>query len=91
MRGDDELRAGTRRAHNDRQQRERAADRQRRLGLVEDVEALAAEAVRGQGEERLAVGLRVQRDAAVDRKSGANSDPPSTNSAMLKKLSARRK
>jgi hypothetical protein len=63
---DDELRAGRARARDDRQERERAADRQRGLGLVEDVEALAREAVGRQREERLAVRLLVQRRAAVE-------------------------
>ena len=70
--------------------RERAGDRQRGLGLVEDVEALAGEAVRGEREEGLAVRLPVQLDAAVERVSGEIA-PSSTTAATLKKLSARRK
>ena len=50
--------------------RERAGDRQRGLGLVEDVEALAGEAVGGEREERLAVRLLVQLRAAVEREVG---------------------
>ena len=59
-----------RRARDRGQQRERARDRQRGLGLVEDVQALTAEAVGGEREERLAVGLLVQRDVAVEREVG---------------------
>src|SRR3954452_802249 len=70
MRRDHELRARGGRARDDRQQRQRAADRQCRLGLVEDVEPLAREAVGRQGEERLAVRLLVQRRVAVEREVG---------------------
>ena len=70
MGGDDELRAGRGGASHDRQQRERSAHRQRGLGLVEHVEARAAEAVRGEPEERLAVRLTVQRDVAGEREVG---------------------
>ena len=49
------------------EQRERARDRERRLGLVEQVEAVAAEPVGGEREERLAVRLLVQRHVAVER------------------------
>ena len=54
-------------ADHDRQEGERAAEREGSLGLVEDIQALAAEAVGGQRKKRLAVGLLVQRDAAVQR------------------------
>src|SRR3954454_10012101 len=70
VRRDDELRAGARRPGHDREQRERAADRQGGLRLVEDVQPLAAEAVGAEREERLAVRLLVQRDAAVERDVG---------------------
>ena len=63
--------------------------RKRGFGLVEDVEAIRAEAVEHEREERLAVGLLVKRDAAVAilRRPGC----PSISVATLKKLSARRK
>jgi hypothetical protein len=56
---DHELRAAARRAHHDRDERERPGGRERRLGLVEHVEALAAEAVRRERQKRLAVRLLV--------------------------------
>jgi hypothetical protein len=64
---DDELRAGPRRSHDDRQQGESAADRQRRLGLVKQVKALAAEPAFGEREKRFPVRLLVQRQIAVQR------------------------
>jgi hypothetical protein len=66
MSGDDELCARVGGARHDREEGERTRDRERRLGLVEDVDPIAAEAVGGQGEERLAVRLAEQRAAAVD-------------------------
>src|SRR3954447_13781999 len=64
MRGDDELRAVAGRAGDRGQDRQRARHRQRGLGLVEDVQPFAGEAVRGECEERLAVRLLVELDAA---------------------------
>ena len=65
--GDDELGTALRRARDRGQHGERAGHRERGLGLVEDVEALAGEAVGGEREERLAVRLLVQLHAAVER------------------------
>ena len=88
---DDELRARASRTNGDCQQSERSADGEGGLGLVEDVQPIAAEPVCGQREEGLAVRLLVQRHLAVERPIGAKVEPPSTKAAMLKKLSARRK
>ena len=49
------------------QHRELALRRERRLGLVEQVEPVGAEALDEHGEERLAVRLLVQRAAAIAR------------------------
>src|SRR3954468_5536017 len=68
--GDDELRAGARGAGDRGQRGQAARDRQRGLGLVEDVEALTGEAVRGERQERLAVRLLVELEAAVERQVG---------------------
>jgi hypothetical protein len=70
VRGDDELGAGTGRGDDHGDQGQAARGRQRGLGLVEDVEAVGGEAVLGQREERLAVGLLVELDAAVERDVG---------------------
>jgi SAM-dependent methyltransferase len=61
VRRDDELRCRAGGADDDGEQRERSADRQRGLRLVEDVEALTGEPVCGKREEGLAVRLLVQR------------------------------
>ncbi len=68
MRRDDELRTLLGRADDDREQRERAGDRECGLRFVEDEQALTAEAVGRQREERLPVRLLVQRDVAVERR-----------------------
>lgn len=67
MGGDDELGAGVRCPGHDREQRERAGDRQCRLWLVEQIETVCAESVGGERQERFAMGLLVERDLAEYR------------------------
>jgi hypothetical protein len=60
------LRVPGRGARHDRQKGKSARHRKRGLGLVEDVEAMPAEAVGGQGEEPTPVRLAQEPAAAVD-------------------------
>src|SRR3954452_679984 len=65
MRGDQELRSEVNELVDAGEQGELAHRRERGLRLVEDVEAIAEEAIEQQREECFAVRLLVQRDAAV--------------------------
>ena len=75
MRRDDELRPGPGRTRHHGEEGERTCDRERGLGLVEHEEAVAAEAIRRERKERLAVRLRVQRLTPVDREEVLAVDP----------------
>ena len=66
--GDHELGSGVGGAVDDREQRERPGERERSLGLIEQVQPFGAESVGGEREERLAMGLGMQRNVAVDRR-----------------------
>ena len=65
MGGDDELRAVVDEALHEDEHAHLAHRGERGLGLVEDVEAVAVEAVGEQGEEGFAVGLFVEGAVAV--------------------------
>lgn len=65
MRCDDELCPLRREPMNDREERQLPLRRSCCLGLVENVETIVAEAIRGECKERLAMGLLVERGAAM--------------------------
>ena len=88
MRRDDELRVLLDELVRSAASRELPGHRQRRLGLVEEVEAARAEAVQREREERLAVRLLVQR--ALRRRLPSPIGPRRAV-AKSKRLSARRK